>query len=341
MWSFRRHVFGAVNDGWTVAQTMLVYERGGGTPMTVGLAPGERTLAPDLVDLLRRVGRDQDPVARQAVARAHINDFALAHLGRRLSRRLAGSETPNPAVAAYGKLASGTYAPIRARIAIEIGGPDGAVVATRPGRGRRGGPQLPEWAPGRNRLRHQRDAAQRHRRAGARPAEGTHLRLPEAVLRGRPRGPEVGRTGGVSSGTLTPDKLQAATVALMGAERRLRARDQQGRHLTSSQLRALFALDGKDAVPAGQLARAADLNPATITAMLDSLARNGIIERHPDPDDRRVILVSLTEAGQDLMAERRERWFALWHEHLGDLSPEELDFAVDVIRRVTRVIGNL
>ena len=91
--------------------------------MTVGLAPGERTLAPDLVDLLRQVGRDQDPVARQSVARAHINDFALAHLGRRLGRRLAASETPNPAVAAYGKLASGTYAPIRARIAIEIGGP--------------------------------------------------------------------------------------------------------------------------------------------------------------------------------------------------------------------------
>ena len=116
-------VFGSVNDGWTVAQTMLVYERGGGAPMTVGLAPGERTLAPDLVDLLRQVGRDRDPVARQAVARAHINDFALAHLGRRLGRRLAASETPNPAVAAYGKLASGTYAPIRARIAIEIGGP--------------------------------------------------------------------------------------------------------------------------------------------------------------------------------------------------------------------------
>jgi DNA-binding MarR family transcriptional regulator len=141
--------------------------------------------------------------------------------------------------------------------------------------------------------------------------------------------------------TLTPDKLQAATVALMGAERRLRARDQQGRHLTSSQLRALFALDGKQAVPAGQLARAADLNPGTVTAMLDSLERDGIIERHPDADDRRVTLVSLTEIGQDLMGERRERWFALWHEHLGDLSPEELDFAVDVIRRVTRVIDNL
>jgi hypothetical protein len=41
------------------------------------------------------------------------------------------------------------------------------------------------------------------------------------------------------------------------------------------------------------------------------------------------------------MAERRQRWFALWHEHLGGLSPEEVDFAVDVIRRVTRVISDL
>ena len=70
-------------------------------------------------------------MARQAVARAHINDFALAHLGRRLGRRLAASETPNPAVAAYGKLASGTYAPIRARIGMEIGGPD--ALSWRPG----------------------------------------------------------------------------------------------------------------------------------------------------------------------------------------------------------------
>jgi alkylation response protein AidB-like acyl-CoA dehydrogenase len=116
------NMFGGLNDGWTVAQTMLVYERGGGTPMTVGLAPGERSLAPDLVQLVRRVGRERDPLARQALARGHINDFALAHLGRRLGRTLAASGTPNPGIAAYGKLASGTYAPIRARIAMELGG---------------------------------------------------------------------------------------------------------------------------------------------------------------------------------------------------------------------------
>ncbi|HVA10515.1 MAG TPA: hypothetical protein VNG12_27700 [Acidimicrobiales bacterium] len=75
--------------------------------------------------------------------------------------------------------------------------------------------------------------------------------------------------------------------------------------------------------------------------MLDSLECDGIIDRYPDPYDRRVTLVSLTEDDRELMGERRARWFALWHDHFGELSTEELDVAVDGIRRVTRVIENL
>lgn len=79
-----------------------------------------RNLAPDLVALAERVGRTHDPVARQAIARAHINDYAQYHLGKRIGARLRNA--PEPGIAAYGKLASGTLAPIRARLAVEIGG---------------------------------------------------------------------------------------------------------------------------------------------------------------------------------------------------------------------------
>jgi alkylation response protein AidB-like acyl-CoA dehydrogenase len=114
-------VIGEVNRGWAVTQTMLVSERGAGE---MGAATREpRLLAPDLVDLARRVGRTADPAARQAIAKAHINDYAQYHLGRRIADRLRASATPDPAVAAYGKLASGVLAPIRARLAMEVGGP--------------------------------------------------------------------------------------------------------------------------------------------------------------------------------------------------------------------------
>ena len=50
------------DQGWTVAQTMLVYERGGGESGAHSAEP--RHLAPDLVELARRAGRIDDPVAR-------------------------------------------------------------------------------------------------------------------------------------------------------------------------------------------------------------------------------------------------------------------------------------
>jgi alkylation response protein AidB-like acyl-CoA dehydrogenase len=115
-------VIGDVNQGWSVTQTMLVYERGAGD---AGVPPAEpRSLAPDLVALAASTGRLGDPVARQLVARAHVNDFAQYHLGRRLAARIRSASTPQPGLASYGKLASGTLAPIRARIGVELGGPE-------------------------------------------------------------------------------------------------------------------------------------------------------------------------------------------------------------------------
>jgi alkylation response protein AidB-like acyl-CoA dehydrogenase len=115
-------IIGEVNQGWSVAQTMLVYERGAGGESSA--TPEPRDLAPDLVRLAEKVQRLDDPVARQLIAKAHINDYAQHHLVRRIAARLRSSATPAPAVAAYGKLASGTLTPIRTRIAMEIGGPE-------------------------------------------------------------------------------------------------------------------------------------------------------------------------------------------------------------------------
>lgn len=46
------------------------------------------------------------------------------------------------------------------------------------------------------------------------------------------------------------------------------------------------------------LARSGMLSPAGMTHRLDRLERAGFVERRPDPDDRRSMLVLLTEAGE-------------------------------------------
>jgi alkylation response protein AidB-like acyl-CoA dehydrogenase len=112
---------GDVDNGWAVTQTMLVFERGAGraTSFAVPAAPG--ALAPDLVSLARRLGRENDPNVRQLIAEAHIDDYTRTQLTYRIAGLLRDGGR-SPGIAAYGKLASGTFNPIRARMALEIGG---------------------------------------------------------------------------------------------------------------------------------------------------------------------------------------------------------------------------
>jgi alkylation response protein AidB-like acyl-CoA dehydrogenase len=114
-------IIGQVNDGWSVAQTMLVYERRAGEGFNIA---EPREIAPDLVSLARKANRLSDPIVRQAIARAHINDYAQHHLGKRLFAVLSTASSPNPAIAAYIKLAGGVLVPERVRLAMEISGPD-------------------------------------------------------------------------------------------------------------------------------------------------------------------------------------------------------------------------
>jgi alkylation response protein AidB-like acyl-CoA dehydrogenase len=114
-------VIGEVNQGWSVAQTMLVFERGAGREDPVR-REGPGLLAPDLVASARRLGRDQDPYVRQLIARAHTNDFVAAQLALRVSGLIRRGGRASTGLASYGKLARGTFDALRARLGMEIGG---------------------------------------------------------------------------------------------------------------------------------------------------------------------------------------------------------------------------
>jgi DNA-binding MarR family transcriptional regulator len=140
----------------------------------------------------------------------------------------------------------------------------------------------------------------------------------------------------------TLDELRMAMGELFGAERRLRGREQQQpRDLTHSQLRALIVLEKSVEVTAGELAKSADLNPASVTAMLAQLEANGIVERRRGHQDRRVCIVSLTDKGRCIVEDKRANWQALWEAHLGDLSEQELAAALRVMRIMTALLDGL
>jgi DNA-binding MarR family transcriptional regulator len=91
----------------------------------------------------------------------------------------------------------------------------------------------------------------------------------------------------------------------------------------------------------GQLARYADLIPATITLMLDKLVELGLVERRRDPEDRRVWWVSLTPLGVAETTEARRDWERRFAEAFANVSEDELDVARRVLERVIGVYDSI
>jgi len=84
--------------------------------------------------------------------------------------------------------------------------------------------------------------------------------------------------------------------------------------MTRAKWAVLARLDRFEGLKQTELAEMLDLQPISLTRLLDGLADNGLIERRPDPDDRRAkrlyltpaarpLLERLTDLGEDLMAE--------------------------------------
>ncbi|MET7375280.1 MarR family winged helix-turn-helix transcriptional regulator [Micromonospora arida] len=97
--------------------------------------------------------------------------------------------------------------------------------------------------------------------------------------------------------------------------------------VTPSQSRALGVLARQGEVRPGTLAEHLRIAPRSATEVVDDLQTRGLVERRPDPADRRATLVALTEEGDRvstaIRAARRaeaDRFFG----HLNDTDRAEL-----------------
>jgi MarR family transcriptional regulator, organic hydroperoxide resistance regulator len=134
-------------------------------------------------------------------------------------------------------------------------------------------------------------------------------------------------------------QLRLAHRGMMAATRRLRGRDTH-RHgeLSFAQYHLLSGLADHDELSAGELALAADLSPATVTQMLDSLAEMGLVERTRSERDRRVVNCALTTRGRELLAERHAHLGERWKAALAEFSNQDLATAAAVLDRLRTMI---
>jgi DNA-binding MarR family transcriptional regulator len=107
-----------------------------------------------------------------------------------------------------------------------------------------------------------------------------------------------------------------------------------GFDLTPQQYNALRLLRGEEDAKLPTLVLASRLvsRAPDITRLLDKLEERGLIERERPADNRRMVLIGLTEKGRDLLAGLDEQVRASHSRQLGHLAPDDLAHLIALLK---------
>jgi MarR family transcriptional regulator, organic hydroperoxide resistance regulator len=135
-------------------------------------------------------------------------------------------------------------------------------------------------------------------------------------------------------------ELGAAFRRVFRSFNRLRGRDTHlgANELSHAQFELLIELFERGELPAGELAAAARLTPATVTQMLDHLAEQGHVERVRSDIDRRVVVSRLTPRGKRKIEAKRNAWRSRWEQALEGVDSAELRAATRVLERLAMMV---
>ncbi|MGD7704843.1 MarR family winged helix-turn-helix transcriptional regulator [Microlunatus sp. Y2014] len=137
------------------------------------------------------------------------------------------------------------------------------------------------------------------------------------------------RTDAALASALRPVVLRLA--------RRLRQMRSDDHGLSPSQLQPLGWLYREGPMVIGELAAREHIRPPSMTRTVNALEAAGLVSREVQPTDRRQCMVSLTEAGHEMVTADRRRRDAWLAKRMAELSAEEraiLRKAVPILEKV-------
>ena len=145
-----------------------------------------------------------------------------------------------------------------------------------------------------------------------------------------------------SDTTADPTTVAAALRVSIGLlVRRLRQIPVEG-ELTLSETSALARLDRGGPTTPGALAKQEQISPQSMGATLGALEARGLIERAPDPADGRRAVMSITDAGRQLLRSRRTAKVQQLSRALStEFTPGELDQLAAITPLLERLAQNI
>ena len=97
----------------------------------------------------------------------------------------------------------------------------------------------------------------------------------------------------------------------------------EGSELTFVQARVLVNIARKEGVRQVELAELLELQPIALVHLLDQLAQMGLVERRPDPTDRRAYQLFLTAAAEPHLASIKQIGASIQNEVLKGLNKQQ------------------
>jgi len=109
--------------------------------------------------------------------------------------------------------------------------------------------------------------------------------------------------------------------------------------LSETQLAALAALEGHQAMTPGELAEHEKVQPPSMTRVIAVLEERDLVLRSPHATDRRQVVLTVTEEGRALVQRVRRRKDAWLAQRLAELTAEEraiLRAAVPIVEKLSQ-----
>jgi DNA-binding MarR family transcriptional regulator len=131
------------------------------------------------------------------------------------------------------------------------------------------------------------------------------------------------------------ERLHSAAVHL---SRRLRVED-EARGISGPRLSALSVLVSAGPMRIGELAVIEQVEPPTMTRLVDAMERDGQASRGPDPQDKRAVVVRATAKGGRALQNDRAQRVAMLAEGVRSLSPAQLAALARGVEVLEKMVG--
>ena len=107
-----------------------------------------------------------------------------------------------------------------------------------------------------------------------------------------------------------------------------------GLGVTRAQWKVLFRLDRQPGLRQIELADMLDIEPITLSRIVDRLEESRLVERRPDPADRRAWRLHVTVQAQPLIAKLKAVAADLAADAFAGIDPKDIETATQVLERV-------